>query len=330
MQNQAAGAALYGGTERLHPKSQAGTTRAPLAILRRTIYEGASSGDCHGRSAASQRALYARFQREGDRQGARAARRRRDPRPRGFGRARRQGCRPGAGRAGGARGGLWIARGRRPRERRSHSVGRSGPGGIMLAARALSDARAPEKTRLWAMMETPMAILSAGSIAATAADPTARLEVLVMGLNDLAKETRARLTPGRASFSTWLALCVAAARAHGCDIVDGVYNDIGDLDGFRDECEQGREMGLDGKTLIHPSQIEICNAVFAPSATEVESARAIIEAFALPENAGRGVIQRNGRMVERLHAELAERSLAIARRITAFAGAETVEFGSRA
>jgi citrate lyase subunit beta / citryl-CoA lyase len=205
-----------------------------------------------------------------------------------------------------------------------------GPGGIMLAARALSDARAPEKTRLWAMMETPMAILSAGSIAATAADPTARLEVLVMGLNDLAKETRARLTPGRATFSTWLALCVAAARAHGCDILDGVYNDIGDLDGFRDECEQGREMGLDGKTLIHPSQIEICNEVFAPSATEVESARAIIEAFALPENAGRGVIQLNGRMVERLHAELAERTLAIARRITAFAGAETVAFGSRA
>jgi citrate lyase subunit beta/citryl-CoA lyase len=205
-----------------------------------------------------------------------------------------------------------------------------GPGGIMLAARALSDARAPEKTRLWAMMETPMAILSAGSIAATAADPTARLEVLVMGLNDLAKETRARLTPGRATFSTWLALCVAAARAHGCDILDGVYNDIGDLGGFRDECEQGREMGLDGKTLIHPSQIEICNEVFAPSATEVESARAIIEAFALPENAGRGVIQLNGRMVERLHAELAERTLAIAGRITAFAGAETVAFGSRA
>ena len=141
-----------------------------------------------------------------------------------------------------------------------------GPGAIMLAARALRDAHAPEKTRLWAMMETPMAILSAGSIAATAADPTARLEVLVMGLNDLAKETRARLTPGRAAFSTWLALCVAAARAHGCDILDGVYNDIEDLDGFRAECEQGREMGLDGKTLIHPSQIDICNEVFAPSA----------------------------------------------------------------
>jgi citrate lyase subunit beta/citryl-CoA lyase len=194
-----------------------------------------------------------------------------------------------------------------------------GPGGIMLAARALSDARAPEKIRLWAMMETPMAILSAGSIAATAADPTARLEVLVMGLNDLAKETRARLVPGRAAFSTWIALCVAAARAHGCDILDSVYNDIADLAGFHAECEQGREMGLDGKTLIHPSQIDICNEVFAPSATEVASARAIIDAFRLPENIGKGVIQLNGRMVERLHAELAERTLAIAHGITALA-----------
>jgi len=187
-----------------------------------------------------------------------------------------------------------------------------GPGGIMLAARALSDAHAPEKTRIWAMMETPMAILSAGSIAATAADPSARLDVLVMGLNDLAKETRARLTPGRATFSTWIALCVAAARAHGCDILDGVYNDIGDLAGFGAECEQGREMGMDGKTLIHPSQIESCNEVFAPSAAEIENARAIIDAFALPENAGKGVIQLNGRMVERLHAEMAERMLSIA------------------
>jgi citrate lyase subunit beta/citryl-CoA lyase len=169
------------------------------------------------------------------------------------------------------------------------------------------------------MMETPMAILSAGSIAATAADPSARLEVLVMGLNDLAKETRARLTPGRAAFTTWLALCVAAARAHGCDILDGVYNDIGNIEGFRDECIQGREMGLDGKTLIHPGQIEICNDVFAPSAAEVESARAIIDAFRLPENAGKGVIQLNGRMVERLHAELAERTLAIANGIASLA-----------
>jgi len=196
-----------------------------------------------------------------------------------------------------------------------------GPGSIMYAARALRDARAPEKVRIWAMMETPNAILGAGSIAATAADPTARLEVLVMGLNDLAKETRAKLTPSRSAFSTWLALCVAAARAHGCDILDGVYNDIKDLDGFRRECEQGREMGLDGKTLIHPSQVDICNEVFAPSVDEVETARAIIEAFAKPENAGKGVIQLGGRMVELLHAQLARRTLSIVDGIAAMAAA---------
>jgi citrate lyase subunit beta / citryl-CoA lyase len=196
-----------------------------------------------------------------------------------------------------------------------------GPGTIMLAARALRDAGAPEKTRLWAMMETPMAMLSAGSIAATAADPDARLEVLVMGLNDLAKETRARLTPGRSAFTAWIATCLAAARSHGSDIIDGVYNQISDLDGFRSECEQGRDFGFDGKTLIHPSQISLCNEIFAPSTAEVETARAIIDAFSLPENVGKGVIQLNGKMVERLHAEMAERTLAIANGIAALAAA---------
>ncbi len=194
-----------------------------------------------------------------------------------------------------------------------------GPGAVMVAGRALRDAQAPERTRIWAMMETPMAILSAGSIAATAADPTARLEVLVMGLNDLAKETRARLTPGRAAFATALSLCLSAARAHGCDVLDGVYNDIQNLEGFRAECEQGREFGLDGKTLIHPSQLDICNEVFAPSAAEIEAARAIIEAFSQPENAGKGVIQLNGKMVERLHADMAGRTLRIADGIAALA-----------
>ena len=194
-----------------------------------------------------------------------------------------------------------------------------GPGTIMVAARALRDAHAPEKTRVWAMMETPNAMLSAGSIAATAADSASRLEVLVLGLNDLAKETRARLTPGRSAFTAWMANCVAAARAHGCDIVDGVYNNIADLAGFRSECEQGRDMGLDGKTLIHPSQLEICNEVYGPSASEVEWARAIISAFELPENVGKGVIQLNGRMVERLHEEMARRTLAIAEGIAKLA-----------
>ena len=165
------------------------------------------------------------------------------------------------------------------------------------------------------MMETPNAILNAGSIASVAADPSSRLSVMVMGLNDLAKETRARLTPGRPTMTAWLASCVVAARAHGVDILDGVYNDIKDLDGFRLECLQGRDMGLDGKTLIHPSQIDICNEVFAPTPAEVESAAAIIEAFALPENAGKGVIQLNGRMVELLHADMARRTLAIAEAI---------------
>ncbi len=196
-----------------------------------------------------------------------------------------------------------------------------GAGAIMVAARALREGGAPDRTRLWAMMETPNAILNAGSIASVAADSTSRLAVLVMGLNDLAKETRARLTPGRSTMIVWLARCVIAARAHGVDIIDGVFNDIKDLEGFRAECVQGRDMGLDGKTLIHPSQIDICNEVFAPSPAEVENARAIIEAFALPENAGKGAIQLNGRMVELLHAEMARRTLAIADAIAALSKA---------
>jgi citrate lyase subunit beta / citryl-CoA lyase len=192
-----------------------------------------------------------------------------------------------------------------------------GPGAIMLAARTLREAEAPESTRIWAMMETPNAVLNAGSIASVAADPSSRLSVVVMGLNDLAKETRARLTPGRGAMTAWLASCVVAARAHGVDILDGVYNNIKDLDGFRAECLQGRDMGLDGKTLIHPSQIDICNEIFAPIPAEVESAAAIIAAFALPENAGKGVIQLDGRMVELLHADMARRTLAIAEAIAA-------------
>jgi citrate lyase subunit beta / citryl-CoA lyase len=192
-----------------------------------------------------------------------------------------------------------------------------GPGAIMLAARALREAETPEGTRIWAMMETPNAILNAGSIASVAADPSSRFSVMVMGLNDLAKETRARLTAGRPTMTAWLAACVVAARAHGVDIVDGVYNDIKDLDGFRLECLQGRDMGLDGKTLIHPTQVDICNEVFAPTSEEVESAAALIEAFALPENAGKGVIQLNGRMAELLHADMARRTLAIADAIAA-------------
>ena len=138
-----------------------------------------------------------------------------------------------------------------------------------------------------------------------------------MGTNDLAKETRARLVPGRAPMLSWLARCLLAAHAHGIDILDGVYNDLGDAEGFEAECAQGRDMGFDGKTLIHPNQIEPCNKVFSPSAEEVAQARKLIAAFDLPENKGKGVVQVDGRMVERMHAEMARRTVAIADAIEA-------------
>ncbi len=141
----------------------------------------------------------------------------------------------------------------------------STPGDIMLAAKAMRDAGAPDHTRIWIMMETPVALLNADSIVRTAMDPASRLAALVMGTNDIAKETRARLTPGRPSMLAYLSICVAAARAYGAEIIDGVYNDFSNEAGFRAECEQGRDFGMDGKTLIHPNQIAVCNEVFAPA-----------------------------------------------------------------
>ena len=196
----------------------------------------------------------------------------------------------------------------------------STPGDVMKVAREMREAGVPETTRLWAMMETPLAVLNAGNIASTGADPASRLSVLVMGVNDLARETRARQTPGRAGMLPWLAMCVAAARAHGVEILDGVYGDIADAPGFRAECEQGRDMGMDGKTLIHPSQIDPCNAVFAPAPDEIAWARKVIAAFELPENAGKGAISLDGKMIERLHADIARRTLAIAGSIADIAG----------
>lgn len=188
---------------------------------------------------------------------------------------------------------------------------------IVRAAKAMAAAGARPETRLWAMMETPLAILQALDVARAAADPANRLAVFVMGTNDLAKETRARLIPGRAPMLPWLQTCLAAARAFGIEIVDGVYNDLSDVEGFRAECEQARDLGFDGKTLIHPNQIELANALFAPSEEEVARARAIIAAFDLPENAGKGALQLDGRMVERLHAEMGRRTVAIAEAVAA-------------
>jgi citrate lyase subunit beta/citryl-CoA lyase len=136
-----------------------------------------------------------------------------------------------------------------------------------------------------------------------------------MGTNDLAKDTRARLVPGRAPMLPWLTMCLAAARIHGIDILDGVYNDLSNADGFEAECVQGVELGFDGKTLIHPNQIEPCNKAFSPSEEEVANARKMIAAFDLPENKSKGVVSIDGRMVERLHADMARRTVAIAEAI---------------
>jgi citrate lyase subunit beta/citryl-CoA lyase len=171
---------------------------------------------------------------------------------------------------------------------------------------------APAKTRVWAMIETPLAILDAEGIASAARDVDSRLDCLVLGTNDLAKETRARSVPGRAPMLPWLVTAILAARAHDLDIIDGVYNALKDETGFRAECEQGRDLGFDGKTLIHPDQIAGANEVFAPDAGEIEKARAIIAAFRRPENADKGAISLDGRMVERLHADMAERTVALA------------------
>jgi citrate lyase subunit beta / citryl-CoA lyase len=185
-----------------------------------------------------------------------------------------------------------------------------------LAARIVDMGTDPH-IRVWAMMETPLAMLNVGAIAAAAHDSETRLTGFVMGTNDLAKDTRARIVPGRAPMLPWLMSCVAAARAYGLDILDGVYNDLGNAEGFAAECRQARELGFDGKTLIHPRQIEACNAAFSPAPEEVEAARKVIAAFDLPENRDKGVIQIEGRMVERLHAEMARRTVEIADAIAA-------------
>jgi citrate lyase subunit beta / citryl-CoA lyase len=181
----------------------------------------------------------------------------------------------------------------------------------------LLDMRADHRTRIWAMIETPIALFNILALAAEAKDSESRLVAFVMGTNDLAKETRARIVPGRTPMIPWLMTCVAAAHSYGVDILDGVYNDLGNAEGFAQECAQARDMGFDGKTLIHPNQIEPCNAAFSPGADEVEQAKKIIAAFDLPENQGKGVIQLEGRMVERLHADMARRTVAIAEAIEA-------------
>ena len=188
----------------------------------------------------------------------------------------------------------------------------STPEQLLQVGKHLVGVRAEASVRVWAMMETPLAIINAREIAAAALDPQTRLAGFVMGTNDLAKDTRARIVPGRGPMLPWLMTCVAAARAYGLDILDGVYNELGNAEGLAAECRQAHELGFDGKTLIHPQQIAPCNVAFSPTEEEVTWARNIIAAFGLPENANKGVIQIDGRMVERLHADMARRVVAIA------------------
>jgi citrate lyase subunit beta / citryl-CoA lyase len=172
-------------------------------------------------------------------------------------------------------------------------------------------ANAPTSCALWLMIETPRAIFNANAIAGAGG----RLSCFVMGTNDLVKEMRALHTPGREALLASLNLAVLAARAHALTVIDGVFNEIADAPGLEAICRQGRALGFDGKTLIHPSQIEACNRIFSPDPAEVARARAILDAFDRTEDKGRGAISLDGRMVELLHAEIAKQTVALAEAI---------------
>jgi len=204
------------------------------------------------------------------------------------------------------------------------SAAAAGPSGIVVpkinsaadvaeVERIIEAAGVPDHTRIWAMLETPAAIENALEIATS----SERLEVLIMGTNDLAKELRAALVPGRGPLLWGLGRSVNAARYAGKTILDGVYNDVKNPEGFAAECAQGAEMGFDGKTLIHPTQVEPCNEAFSPSADEIDYSRRVIEAFDEGLAAGKGVVTVDGKMIENLHVDNARRALAIAEAIAA-------------
>ncbi len=184
------------------------------------------------------------------------------------------------------------------------------PGDIVNVSKIHAGMGGAEATRMWAMIKTPMAIFNVREIASV--HQVAGLSCLVLGTNYLLEQSRALATGGRFAILPWLSMTLLAARAYGLDVTDGVYNDFRDEQGFRAECEQGRTLGMDGKTLIHPGQIAVCNALFSPPPEEVAWSRKIIAAFALPENRSKDVITIEGKMVERLHLAMAERVTAIA------------------
>ncbi|EKF19067.1 HpcH/HpaI aldolase/citrate lyase family protein [Nitratireductor pacificus] len=191
----------------------------------------------------------------------------------------------------------------------------NGPRDILDADAALDEMDAPRSVKLWAMIETARAVLNLGPIAELGQNPAARLACLVAGTNDLARETGMSLAPERGYMTPFLLQMVMAGRAGSLGVIDGVANDFRDLEAFGRACQDARAMGFDGKTLIHPAQIGPANAAFAPQPTEVAEARAIVAAFALPENRERGAISLEGRMVERLHLDMAQTLLARARAI---------------
>jgi citrate lyase subunit beta/citryl-CoA lyase len=207
------------------------------------------------------------------------------------------------------------------------AIAKAGPDGVVVPkVNSVEDVRAiesaldrngaPDRTRIWAMLETPIAMLHAEEICSS----SERLAVLVMGTNDLAKELHAQRVPSRHPLLGGLQLCLLAARAADKVILDGVFNDIKDTEGFLGECQVGRQMGFDGKTLIHPGQVEPCNGAFSPDADEIDLAERIIVAFEEAQADGRGVVTVEGRMIENLHVDEARRVLAIRDAIAAADG----------
>jgi citrate lyase subunit beta / citryl-CoA lyase len=196
---------------------------------------------------------------------------------------------------------------------------------IRRARAALNAAQAPRELALWVMIETPLGVLNAQAIAANALGPGTEIAAMVIGTNDLSKETGTRIQPGRALMLPWLTHVLAAGRAFGLAVLDGTHIDLDDMDGFRAECEQGRDLGMDGKTLIHPKQVPIANEVFAPSPEEIVWARKVIAAFRAPENADKAVIMAGGRMLERLHERIARRILDVANELRAIGSASDRE-----
>lgn len=198
----------------------------------------------------------------------------------------------------------------------------SSPQTIRDIAARLDSLGAPAKVRLWAMIETARGVLNADAIACIASEPANRLDLFIVGANDLARETGVRPGPARTPLIPWLQSVVLAARASGLAVIDSVYNDFRNADGFAAECTQGRDLGFDGKSLIHPAQIDAANAAFGPTAEEIAEAQAMIATFSAPENASKGAVAFEGRMIEELHVAIAQRTLDLAHAIAAIHGSK--------